>query len=984
MTSESDAVTTEDPIAPAGAGPASEGDLHGSLSATDAESAGKRRRPQALTVVSVLALVLFALWGIGTPLVGASTLTATNEMVGQSPYSDSGFAGSVATNSFMDDTYTSGLPAQILFKATGAQWDPYTNGGVALNAVPDYAFLSPLTVPYYVLPTWLAPAYERLLEIVVAAGGMFLFLRRLKISRAASVTGGMVFATSGFMVVWLDFPQTRVAAFVPVLFWTLERYLQERRLRDAALIAVPVASMLLGGFPAVTGFALLTAAVYGLVRLVAQHRAELRKAVWPAVCAALGAGAGVGLSLFQLLPFAAFLKTWYTDGRAQNSGQHLDPVSLLTTVSPYAFGTVNALHPPLFYLTVNLIESMGYISAGAAVLVLVAFALQRSGRSLLPRGVFVFLAAAALVWAELIYLGGPPLGALQKTPVLRALFAQNFIGRSRSVLGFLLAALAAVGFELLLRHRAARSAARSRTRTLWAVGVGAVAAAVAADLLYLGERDSKTGQKQLKLLHEAGNAVSTYRHQIFYSALLVLAAIVCVVLLRISASRQDRDGGRLWRAARLSAAAALPLLISVQSALFVAAYYPHSPKNTFYPVTDTHTFLAANLGGERYASSGDGMVFGTNVAYQLRSVNGHAFTDTAFAALIQGIPGDPMPVAPYISFAASQEVATSPVLDALGTKYFVTAMSDPVFGTESSQPSDGSTLLLQPGRPVTVTVPGTGPLRGVGVRIAGPVPKAVAADNANSWITVAVKDAAGHQIAESKRLTALVGRGTFTVPVAADSVPAGTRLTATITLHATAALTIAAQNGGASPALTAVAGADDGLRLVHVGVNAIYQRLNADPRIRWASASQVVTSQADRVSMIAAGKVGGGDVLLSAAGPAATGKSADVAVTDDGMDSITTTVDAQGSGYLVVADADQVGWTATVDGAKTPLVAADQGLVAVNVPAGRHTVELTFAAPHGKLGLAAAVASAVGLIAVVLGEFWWIRTRKRSAARSSS
>ncbi len=987
MTRKSDAVTTASRAAeqghsgeePAGAAAAETG------SRAPEQRFRLRRRPRALTVVSVLAVALFALWGIGTPLVGGSSLASTSELVGQSPYAESGYAGSTTNNSWLDDTYTGEFPGTILYKdalkhgLANGQWDPYMSGGTPLAATPNYAFASPLSIPYYLLPTWLAPAYERLLELVVAVGGCFLFLRRLKLSRPAAITAGLVFSASGFMVAWLNFPQTRVAAFIPVLFWTIERYLQERRLRDAALISIPVASMLLGGFPSVTGYAVLTAAAYTLTRIAADHRAALRKAWRPVVGAGLGAAAGVGLAAFQLLPFSAFLSGWYTTGRAQTSAVHLDSTTLLTAIAPWAFGGVDPNDPPMFYDNSNFIEAVGYISAAAAVLVVVAFALQRSGRALLPRGVWVLLVVATLGWAELIYLGGWPLAALQHLPGTRSLFATNFIARSRSILGFLLAVLAAAGFELLLRHRASRTPLRSRPGALWAAGVGVVTAAVAGVLLWNGEHNAANERTALKHEHSPGNPVSLFRHQILYSSLLLLAAIACVVLLRIAARRRDLpDHDRLWGGARFAAAAALPLLIAGQSISLVTHYYPKSDADTFYPVTDTHAYLAANLGEQRYAAGGSGMVFGTNVAYRLRAVNGHAFINANFAALVKAIAGNPVPVDSYITLDGSLAVATSPVLDVLGTKYFVTALGDPILGSEHRGRGDGSQLTLRPGQPVTVPVPATGPLRGVGFTTLGSIPAALSAADPDSWVQVTLRDSSGKQVAQTRRLTDGLGADApFLFPVAADSVAAGTRLTATLTLHADAPLTIAATNGTA-PALTTVAGADDGLRLVHVGTSAIYQRLNAQPRIRWASNSQVVSREKQRVQLLAGGRVDGDSVLLSSQGPQASGQPASVAVREDGLDTISTSVNAQGQGYLVVADADQVGWKATVDGKPTPLVAADQGLVAVSVPAGTHTVTLNFVAPRGTIGDALTVGTAVVLVAVVLGEVWWTRRRRDS------
>ncbi|MBS2965419.1 YfhO family protein [Actinocrinis puniceicyclus] len=989
MTSDSDALTGQDPAAsqvldgeqplPGAAG--SGGDDAGAAT-------GRRpgRRPRALTVVSVLAVALFALWGIGTPLVGNGSLTTTDKMVQFSPYAEAGFAGTGTSNMYLDDTFTSEFPSYILYKQaladggpTAGQWDPYMSGGVPLAATPNYAMASPLSIPYYVLPTWLAPAYERLLEIIVAVGGCLLFLRRLGLSRPAALTAGLVYSTSAFMVVWLNFPQTRVAALIPALFWTLERYLQQRRLRDAALISLPVASLLLSGFPSVAGYALLTAAAYTVVRVAADHRGRLRRAWRPVAGTAAGAAAGIGLAAFQLLPFAGFLSSWYTQTRAQDARQHVDVTALLTAVAPWAFGTADPARLPLFYLGFNYVEFASYISAGAAVLVLVAFALVRPGRAMLPAGVWAFFTVAVLAWGELLYVGGWPLAVMQHAPGLRSLFAINYIGRSRSVVGFLLAVLTGIGFELLLRHRARRTAARSRSATRWAVGVGVTAAAFGGLLLWWGERRAVGQQALLRSQHDETAVVGLFWREMGSAGLLVLAAIACVVVLWLAAQRMHRpDYDRVWRKARFAAAAALPLIIAGQSASFVSLYYPNSPVSTFYPVTDTHSFLAANLGGQRYASSNTGMIFGANVAYGLRSVNGHAFINDNFTRLVKAVPGDPVPYGTYIDFAASTATAASPILDLLGTKYFVTEVNDPVLGTETDSQGDGSQLTLRPGQSVTAPVPVNGPVRGIGIALQGAIPASLGAADPNSWVEVALSDASGARVADSRRLTDTIDpTKVFTLPVTADAVTAGTQLTATVTLHAQAPLTIAAVRDSV-PALSTVIGGDDGLRLVHVGTNAIYRRLNAQPRIRWAANSQVVNSRYQRVQLLASGQVGADSVVFSHQVPAASGLPAAVSVDDDGLDTIATTVNAQGAGYLVVADADQVGWTATVDGKHTPLLAADEGLVAVAVPAGKHTVTLRFWAPHGTIAYPLTIVTAVGLVAVVLGEIWWTRRRRRA------
>jgi hypothetical protein len=953
-----------------------------------ADPAGPGRRrwsarlPRPATALAVLAVALFALWGIGGPLFGQGSTAATSTMVQSGPWPQAGFNESAGGNNVLYDTYTSATPGTILFK-DGLEhgrfngWDPYGDGGGPLATVPNDALLSPLTLPYYVLPTWMGPAYTELLIIICGVGGSFLFLRRLKLSRVAGLLGGLAFAGSGFMVMWVDFPQSRTAAFIPALFWTVERFLQTRRVRDAALIAVPVAALLLGGFPSVTGYAVATTACYAITRLIAMHRHDLRRMLLSAVGCVAGLIAGVGLVAFQLLPFQSFMKTWLIIGRSQTGADHPTPTSLLTLVAPWAFGTGN-IYSRGWYIQANAVEIVDYIGAAALVLVLVAVAMPWRGRMLLPRSVWTFFAAAAGVWLALIYLGGVPLAVLQDTPVVRTLFGQNYIGRSRSVLGFVLAVLVAIGYDVVVRRRETAAAAERPgrlRRRLWpgliAVATAAIIAGVFAAALNDVHGDGRNALGE-------GVAMSLFLHQVSYAAAFTAAAVLCVCVAWYAAGERRRlnfGGDRLWNGARMSAAAALPLLLAWQSGAFAADYFPRSPVSTFYPVTDTHSYLASNLGEQRYASTNAGMVFGTNTAYQLRAVNGHNFINKSFAAMIDAIPSGQINYETYIDFPQTLATATSPILDQLGAKYWVTSLADPVLGQTVSAKTDGSTYTLQPGKSVTVAVPATGRVRAVSVT---PAP-GVSVTKSDS-LDVVVRNASGATVAQTDRLAdtqagSMAAGTAFQVPVAADDQAAGTQLTATLTWQGSSPLTVEGDAG--APALGAVAGQSDGLELVHVDDSAIYLRLNAQPRIRWASSSTVVTNQAQRVQLLASGSVGANDVVLSQPGPAASGAPATVEVTDDGVDQVSTTVDASGAGYLVVADSDQVGWKATVDGRSAQLRDADQGVVAVQVPAGRHVVTLTYDPPRWTLGLAVSAVSALGLIAAVVGEWWWLRRRRR-------
>lgn len=979
------------------------------------DRAPRRRRPRLLTAVAVFAVVAFALIGIGSPLLGRTVFAPTDELSTRSPYLDAGGLGTQVQNTYMDDTYTAAIPnvalyAEELKDGRAAQWNPYISGGEPLGATPNYALYSPLTTPFYVLPAWLAPAYMKLLEIICAVTGTFLYLRRLRLSPPAAITGGLAFASSAFMIVWTNWPQTRVAAFIPFVFWGIERLVQERRARDGALLALPVAAMLLGGFPAVTAYTLYTAGAYALVRVLAEYRTQWRRVIGVLAAAGVAVVAGAALAAIQLLPFAAFYSSWLIEGRGQTADQHLSIASLVTSIAPWALGSTDPDRPPYWYLSENLVESLSFTGAVVLVLALVAVAAPRAARATLPRGVWSFLVAGAGVWFTLIYIGWLPLAVAQRLPALGA----NFIGRSRSILGFLVAVLAAVGLELLLQRRAAARA-----------GVAAVGAGVAADTMAgtmagpgrIGSEPSRwaglwpawltpgrsavlwgllvwgvagligTGAwvqaHQLAAATQAKAGGDTHRVATLNTAMAGGLALVALTMAAAallwwggSAARPaSTDGERRLRWAHTGVAALLTILVAVEGLMVAVPYYPRVDKDTFYPVTDVHEYLAEHLDHERFVGTKRAMIMGADSAQKLRALSGHGFINEQFATMLRGMPGNPVPYPTYIRLTADAAQLSSPVLDRLGVKYAVTSPRDPVFGTTHKAATDGTTATLTPDQEVTARVPTSGPLRAVGL-----VPTTVVDPAAR--IEVSLRDDSGTEVAHASKLAyGMRAEKLFLIPVAAETVPAGTALTAELTVTGDAPLTVRGSDGG--PALTTVTPEDDGLQLAHAGSAVIWERTRTLPRVRWASRTEVESDEARRVSLLASGALPDDTVLLDAAGAATDGKPATVDVGTDGTDTVEATVDAQGAGYLVLADAIQEGWSVTVDGEAADLVAADEGVAAVAVPAGRHTVRFSYSEPWHGAGTWFTLGTIVLLAALVGGETLWLRRRRKATPRLS-
>ncbi|HEX2418295.1 MAG TPA: hypothetical protein VHJ83_09280, partial [Micromonosporaceae bacterium] len=291
-------------------------------------------RADPLTVVSVLTVAGYAVLGIGSPLLGLTVFAATDLLADSSPYREAGLAGTEVQNTYLNDTIDAYLPnialfVSALYQGDFASWNPYIIGGTPLGAAPNLGLLNPIALPYFLLPTWLAPGYVKLLEIGFATAGTFLFLRRIGLERPAAVLGGLVFASSGFMVAWTNWPHTRVAALIPALFWALERLVQRRTTDDAVLVSLITATMVLGGFPAVAGYGLFFGAGYLVVRVLAEYRAEWRRMLGTGLGAVGAVLAGLAVSAAQVLPFLSYMSAARVDGREQTPNDHLLPETLV-------------------------------------------------------------------------------------------------------------------------------------------------------------------------------------------------------------------------------------------------------------------------------------------------------------------------------------------------------------------------------------------------------------------------------------------------------------------------------------------------------------------------------------------------------------------------------------------------------------------------------------------------------------------------------
>jgi hypothetical protein len=911
-------------------------------------------------------LVVFVAAAIGPSLVGRNTLLSVNILTGHFPWLA---GGSQITGHQIcsGDTIDSGMPGISYIRsqlASGhlSNWQNLVAGGSPLGSQPNLALLNPLSLPYFIMPLWLAPAFVKLLQFVIAIGGMYLFMRRHSAGRAASMLAGYTFAVSGFMVMWTNWSQVQVAAFIPALFWATERLIQRARVTDAIPVALVVGWMLLGGFPAVTGWALYAAGGYLLVRLLTVYRHERPELLRRLGIAAGGLALGVMLSMIQLLPFALEYRSENHSFRAGLSHSPLPFGGLLTLVAPDANGL--CIGGRLTYGKWSSVELVAYIGSAALVLAVLGMAAGRRRFAGRAPGVRTYLVVAVFVVLLLGWGGGYALRLVDYLPVVSG----NLVGRIRALLGFLLAVLAGFGFDALLRARRQRPPDAKPDEEPDAkrpVLVTAACAVIGGAVLWAASRDARA----LGFGH-------VLERRLWMPLLLVVVAAACVALV-------------YWRRPALSIGAVylLPLLMLAQGFQFFHTVLPGDNPKNFFPVTATHRFLDANLGEDRYAATNGVMYPATAMYYGMRTVTGHTYHEPQWQLLLQAFDPQVMASPTFSQFSPQitvQALAVSKILDRMSARYLV---ADPgqLTGTFAPLAHGAATVQVGSGQQAQCELPAGG-LRGVSVWVAAPW---IAADPDKGLTLTMTVSAGGQTVTSGRFLGSGVPAGTqLAIAAAAENLPAGAPVTVTLSGSGASGPLVLAGRSAATIDCAPVRSANDGLKVAYADAGSIvYERLKALPRIRWASAAVTVTDPTARIATLQTG-IPDDAVLLNTAGTAPAGRPATISVGADSGSTVSAVVDAQGAGYLVVADALQdPGWSVSVDGKPAELVLADDAMGAVLVPQGVHRVVFSYRARGQTAGAVLTLLAVILMIGLALGQrFRWfhyraLRPRSRAEAR---
>jgi hypothetical protein len=633
------------------------------------------------TAAGLIALLVLAyLWPV---LLGGAVLTPAPMLYKLAPWTTLAPADFTHyVNMSLADVPLSYYPWDVLARrlihaGTFPAWNPSALAGTPFFANPEVAWLSPYSLPLWLLPLDYGLGVAAALKLWMAGFGTYLLARELRLGFWPGVVAGLAFTLCAFSVVWLSAGVfLSVTSLLPWMLWLIERIVRRARSADALALAGIVAWAMTGGHPGAQVHTLTAAGIYALARVAwgmadagaAAPRGRLRR------LGLVGAALGLGVLVCAVVLLPAQQAAAGTAGAAARRGGGAEPFF----GAHMPFGVLRtALFPDWWARPSEFEAGPGSYNertfyTGAATLLLAVTALVSPGG----------WRAAWRRMAPFALLGALGLGVALDAPGLHAFVVHvppfDQVQNQRMVLWFELgiAMLAAFGLQELLD-------AGAPGRRAWGVIAAGVVAAVAA-IASVGLGGGALGPALHYVLHRAGTELP---HPVALASVawwLVFVAALAVVLALVRL--RPRLGG--------GAGALVALVVALDLLHFAHGYQPMPPAATAIPPrTPTVAFLQRHARDGRMAGVEFTLANDWTTLYGLHDARGYDAPQPSLHFLRLWRLLNPGQLAHTGFLFESLDATGLHVLGLLGARWVVTGPGQPTHGLPVAYGDEQATVL---------------------------------------------------------------------------------------------------------------------------------------------------------------------------------------------------------------------------------------------------------------------------------------------------
>ena len=331
------------------------------------------------------------------PVLKGNTPFPGDLLVGNySPYNSNtyfGYApGGVPNKAQGPDVIKEAFPWKVfvvdqLKKGQIPYWSPYNFAGNPIMANFQSAVFYPGNLIFLLLPLINAWTIFILLGPFLAGLFTYLFLRELGLGKISGIFGGVVFAFSSYMVVWVEYGNiTHTYLWLPLALLLTERLIKSFTKKSLIFIILVLLMSLAGGYIQGYFYIYVTVAFYFLIKSKIEKQLSIKKIL----LFILAISSPFALFLFQLFPTLANFKDSSRGGYSlQQIDELLNPIwYTITTLIPNFFG-----HPAArnHWFSGTYIERVSYFGLIPLVLAIAALGLFKKIKEIAIFGSFFII-----------------------------------------------------------------------------------------------------------------------------------------------------------------------------------------------------------------------------------------------------------------------------------------------------------------------------------------------------------------------------------------------------------------------------------------------------------------------------------------------------------------------------------------------------------------------------------------------------------------
>jgi len=277
----------------------------------------RKRIPDFLILALLFLLPLIMFW---QQTLGGRTLIPTENLYQYEPfatYREVVDAPDVPHNHLISDLVLQNFQWKSFIRQNIREreiplWNPHQFSGIPFMAAGQQSTLYPLSIIYYILPLTVAYGWFTVLNLWLAGGFMYAFMRGLGVGRAGAAVSAVTYQLCGFFIASAVFPMILGGVvWLPLLLLMTEYIIKKQpffgrptTIPYVVIGAIGLACNIFAGHVEITIYTLLITAFYAAGRLIYEWmdarawRESLVSGGW----LALMVGLGFGLGAVQFIP----------------------------------------------------------------------------------------------------------------------------------------------------------------------------------------------------------------------------------------------------------------------------------------------------------------------------------------------------------------------------------------------------------------------------------------------------------------------------------------------------------------------------------------------------------------------------------------------------------------------------------------------------------------------------------------------------------